>query len=49
MKSSKTKDIVSVATASAVAPAVIVLRELGDDQQRRDLGFHRHVARDKDH
>src|SRR5450631_1362707 len=28
---------------------VIVLLQFGDDQQRRDLGFHGHIARDKDH
>ena len=28
---------------------VVVLLELGDDQERRDLGLHRHVAGDEDH
>src|ERR1700722_13624686 len=28
---------------------IIVLLQFGDDQQRRDLGFHGHVARDEDH
>src|ERR1035438_8230509 len=30
------------------SPGVIVLFELGDDQQRSDFSFHRHVAGDED-
>ena len=38
----------SITSAIAVAPGVVELLELGDDQQRRDLRPHRHVAGDED-
>ena len=46
--SSSVNEISSMTTAMAVAPGVVVLLELGDDQQRRNLGAHRHVARNED-
>jgi hypothetical protein len=30
-------------------PGVVILLQLGDDQQCGDLGFHGHVAGNKDH
>jgi hypothetical protein len=37
MTSSSAKAATSITTAMAVAPGVVVLLQLGDDQQRRDL------------
>ena len=47
MPSMSAKDNTSMTTAMAVAPAVVILLQFGDDQQRRDFGFHRHVAGDE--
>ena len=46
--SSSTKEATSITDGDGGRARVVVLLELGDDEQRRDLGLHRHVARDED-
>ena len=48
MPSRSANDTTSMTTAIAVAPGVVVLLQLGHDEERRDLGPHRHVAGDED-
>ena len=49
MISSRTNDMTSITTAMRSCTGIVVLLELGNDQQRRDLGHHRHVAGDENH
>ena len=49
MASSSTNEITSMTTRDGGRAGVVVLLQLGHDQQRRDLGLHRHVAGDEDH
>ena len=48
MASSSTNETTSITTRDRGRAGVVVLLELGDDEQRRDLGLHRHVAGDED-
>ena len=45
---SSANDATSMHQRDRGGAGVVVLLELGDDQQRRDLGLHRHVAGDED-
>ena len=48
MLRSRTNEKASITTAIRRGAGVVVLLELGDDQERRDFGLHRHVAGDED-
>ena len=49
MTSSSTNEATSITDGDRRRAGVVVLLELGDDHQRRDLRHHRHVAGDEDH
>ncbi len=46
--SRSTNEATSMTDGDRGRAGVVVLLELGDDEERRDLGLHRHVARDED-
>ena len=48
-RNSRTNELTSIKQTDGRGARVIELLELGDNEQRGDFGFHRHVAGDEDH